>query len=168
MKNKRCIGPKWQWTWSCDLLRVGLNKVVWAYPQVTWSMLIWRTHITQFLPLASSLLLLPPSSPHPTTNDWGHPSKVPMAISNSSSRGSRCRHVSSLGEIFFFIFFFFLALLTIFYNKTMCTWTMTATMNIHHLQTLKTAGAQDVTHLEPPGMFFFNCFFFIHLTMTYR
>ena len=107
MKTKRCIGPKWQQTWSCDLLRVGLNKVVWAYPQVTWSMLIWRTRITQFLPLASSLLLLPPSSPHPTTNGWGCPSEVPMAISNSSSRGSRCRCISSLGEFFFFILFFF-------------------------------------------------------------
>ena len=31
---------------------------------------------------------------------------------------------------------------------------MMATMNIRHLQTLKTAGARDATHLEPPGMFF--------------
>ena len=34
-------------------------------------------------------------------------------------------------------------------------WTMTATTNTCHLQTLKIAGARDVMCLESPGMFFF-------------
>ena len=34
-------------------------------------------------------------------------------------------------------------------------WTTMAMMNTHHLQTLKTAGAQDSMHLKPPGTFFF-------------
>ena len=161
-------------TWSCDSLRAGLNdlrkfffsKVIWACPQVTWSMLIWRSRIMQFFPLASSLHFLPPlltlwpmAEATPANHQW----LSATAAVGAWDAGASWAQVSS-----FFFSIFFLALLMIFLQLDYVC--MNYDGDNEHMPSPNTEinrGLRCITWAPRYVFFFFKMLFFTHVTMTY-
>ena len=162
-------------TWSCDSLRAGSNnlrkknlssKVIWACPQVTWSMLIWRTCITQFFPLASSLHFLPPLLTLPPTAE-ATPANYQW-LSATAAVGARDAGTSR-AQVSSFFFNLFFGFTNDFFTIRLCVCELRQRWQTHAITKHWNQQGLETHHASSPQVhfFFLNAFFFIHLTMTY-